>query len=81
MLTDGVARPSAAELRALDRELGEVLRLLARAIGDRPDRAALDVVTICAVRPPAAAGVDCPPKPPLAALRDRTAPRRSRWTP
>ncbi|NEK86002.1 TetR/AcrR family transcriptional regulator, partial [Blastococcus saxobsidens] len=54
VLTEDVAGPVAADLRALDRELGEVLRRLAAAIDDRAGRAALDVVTTCVVRLPAA---------------------------
>ncbi|RBY91463.1 TetR/AcrR family transcriptional regulator [Blastococcus sp. TBT05-19] len=54
VLTDGVAEPVASDLRALDQELGEVLRALARAVRDRAGRAAVDVVTTCVVRLPAA---------------------------
>jgi AcrR family transcriptional regulator len=54
VLTDDVAEPVATELRALDREVTDVLRALARAVRDRADRAALDVVTACVVRLPAA---------------------------
>jgi AcrR family transcriptional regulator len=54
VLTDEVTDPVAADLRALDRELGAVLRSLARTVSDRNDRAALDLVTTCVVRLPAA---------------------------
>ncbi|WP_167759024.1 TetR/AcrR family transcriptional regulator [Blastococcus sp. TF02A_35] len=54
ILAEGVAEPVAADLRALDRELAGVLRTLARATHGRADRAAVDVVTTCVVRLPAA---------------------------
>ena len=54
VLTDDVEATVAADLRALDRDLGEILRSLALAVRDRADRAALDVVTTCVVRLPAA---------------------------
>jgi AcrR family transcriptional regulator len=54
VLTDGVPEDVAAALRDLDRDLAAVLRRLARAVWDRTDRAAVDVVTTCVVRLPAA---------------------------
>ena len=54
VLTEGVAEPVATDLRVLDRELAEELRKLARAVYGQADRAALDVVTTCVVRLPAA---------------------------
>jgi AcrR family transcriptional regulator len=54
VLTADVAEPVAAELRALDRELGGILRSLALAVRDSADPAAVDVVTTCVVRLPAA---------------------------
>ncbi|WP_116450915.1 TetR/AcrR family transcriptional regulator [Blastococcus litoris] len=54
VLTDGVPEAVAADLRSLDRDLAAVLRRLARAVWDRTDRAAVDVVTTCVVRLPAA---------------------------
>jgi AcrR family transcriptional regulator len=54
LLTDGVPEAVAADLRALDRDLAAVLRRLARAVWDRTDRAAVDVVTTCVVRLPSA---------------------------
>jgi AcrR family transcriptional regulator len=54
VLTEAVAAPVAEGLRALDDELLATLRLLADAMWQRHDRAALDVVTTCVVRLPAA---------------------------
>ncbi|SFF58598.1 TetR/AcrR family transcriptional regulator [Blastococcus tunisiensis] len=54
LLTDGVPEAVVADLRGLDRDLAAVLRRLARAVWDRTDRAAVDVVTICVVQLPAA---------------------------
>jgi AcrR family transcriptional regulator len=54
VLIDGVPESVAADLRGLDRELAGILRRLARALWDRTDRAAVDVVTTCVVRLPAA---------------------------
>jgi AcrR family transcriptional regulator len=54
VLTADLPAPVAAELRALDGELMGMLRLLARSVWDRADRAAVDVVTTCVVRLPAA---------------------------
>jgi AcrR family transcriptional regulator len=69
VLTDGVPEAVAAELRSLDRDLATVLRRLARAVWDRTDRAAVDVVTTCVVRLPAALlfpGISAGRVPPLA---------------
>jgi AcrR family transcriptional regulator len=54
VLTDAVAAPVADELRALDATLAATLRRLALAVWDRGDAAAVDVVTVCVVRLPAA---------------------------
>ena len=54
VLTDAVAAPVADELRALDATLAATVRRLARAVWDRGDAAAVDVVTACVVRLPAA---------------------------
>jgi AcrR family transcriptional regulator len=54
VLTDGVPEAVAAELRGLDRDVAAILRRLARAVWDRTDRAAIDVVTTCVVRLPTA---------------------------
>src|SRR5688572_15670096 len=54
VLTDAVAAPVAEDLRALDATLAAILRRLARAVWDRGDAAAVDVVTVCVVRLPAA---------------------------
>jgi AcrR family transcriptional regulator len=54
VLTDAVAAPVAEDLRALDTTLAATLRRLARAVWDRGDAAAVDVVTVCVVRLPAA---------------------------
>jgi hypothetical protein len=54
LLVDGVPEPVAADLRGLDRELAGILRRLARAMWDRADLVAVDVVTTCVVRLPAA---------------------------
>jgi AcrR family transcriptional regulator len=54
VLTDGLPDAVAADLRALDRDLAAVLRRLARAVWDRGDRTAVDAVTTCVVRLPAA---------------------------
>ena len=54
LLTDAVAPPVAGDLRALDGTLAATLRRLARAVWDRGDAAAVDVVTVCVVRLPAA---------------------------
>jgi AcrR family transcriptional regulator len=54
VLTDAVAPAVAEDLRALDAALVDTLSLLARAVWDRADAAAVDVVTTCVVRLPAA---------------------------
>ena len=54
VLTDAVAPPVAEQLRALDAALADTLRLLARRVWNRSDAAAVDVVTTCVVRLPAA---------------------------
>jgi AcrR family transcriptional regulator len=54
VLTDAVAPPVADQLRTLDAALVDTLRLLARTVWDRGDAAAVDVVTTCVVRLPAA---------------------------
>jgi AcrR family transcriptional regulator len=54
LLTDAVAPAVADGLRALDAELVGTLQLLARAVWNRADAAAVDVVTSCVVRLPAA---------------------------
>ena len=54
LLTDGVAPAVADGLRALDAALVDTLRLLARVVWNRGDAAAVDVVTSCVVRLPAA---------------------------
>jgi AcrR family transcriptional regulator len=54
LLTDAVAPAVADGLRALDAALVDTLRLLARAVWDRGDAAAVDVITTCVVRLPAA---------------------------
>jgi AcrR family transcriptional regulator len=54
LLTDAVAPPVADGLRALDAALVDTLRLLARAVWNRGDAAAVDVITSCVVRLPAA---------------------------
>ena len=54
VLTDAVAPPVAEQLRALDAALADTLRLLARRVWNRRDAAAVDVVTTCVVRLPAA---------------------------
>jgi AcrR family transcriptional regulator len=54
VLTDDVAVPVVEGLRALDAELGTTLRVLADGLWQRTDAAALDVVTTCVVRLPAA---------------------------
>lgn len=54
VLTDAVAPVVADELRALDAALVDTLRVLARGVWDRGDRAAVDVITTCVVRLPAA---------------------------
>ena len=54
LLVDGVPEPVAADVRGLDRELAGILRRLARALWDRADPVAVDVVTTCVVRLPAA---------------------------
>jgi AcrR family transcriptional regulator len=54
VLTDGVPDAVAADLRGLDRDLAAILRRLAEAVWDRTDRVAVDVVTTCVVRLPAA---------------------------
>lgn len=54
LLTDAVAPAVATGLRALDTELVDTLRLLSRAVWNRADAAAVDVVTTCVVRLPAA---------------------------
>jgi hypothetical protein len=54
VLTDAVAPPVAGKLRALDAALVDTLRVLARAVWDRGDPAAVEVVTTCVVRLPAA---------------------------
>ena len=54
LLTDAVAPAVADGLRALDAALVDTLRLLARAVWNRGDAAAVDVVTTCVVRLPSA---------------------------
>jgi hypothetical protein len=54
VLTDAVAPPVADRLRALDAALVDTLRLLARGVWERADAVAVDVVTTCVVRLPAA---------------------------
>jgi AcrR family transcriptional regulator len=54
LLTDAVAPAVADGLRALDAALVDTLQLLARAVWNRADAAAVDVVTSCVVRLPAA---------------------------
>ncbi|SEO79865.1 TetR/AcrR family transcriptional regulator [Trujillonella endophytica] len=54
LLTDGLAPEVAADLRALDAQLLDLLRRLARAAWDRGDAAAVEVLTRCVVRLPAA---------------------------
>jgi AcrR family transcriptional regulator len=54
VLTDAVAPPVADQLRALDAALIDILQALARGVWDRDDAAAVDVVTTCVVRLPAA---------------------------
>jgi AcrR family transcriptional regulator len=54
LLTDAVADQVAGSLRALDGDLLHTLRLLAGAVFGRDDRLAVDVVTTCVVRLPAA---------------------------
>ena len=71
LLTDGIPDAVVADLRGLDRDLAAVLRRLARAVWDRTDRAAVDVVTTCVVRLPAALLF-----PDLRAGRMRALPRR-----
>lgn len=69
VLTDAVAEPVALELRSLDAALAGTLRTLARALWDRGDAAAVDVVTTCVVRLPAALlfpGIRAGRVPPLA---------------
>jgi hypothetical protein len=54
VLTDAVAPVVADRLRALDAELVDTLRVLARGVWGRGDAAAVDVITTCVVRFPAA---------------------------
>jgi AcrR family transcriptional regulator len=54
VLADAVAPPVADGLRALDAALVDTFRVLARGLWNRVDPAALDVVTTCVVRLPAA---------------------------
>ncbi|RBY89881.1 TetR/AcrR family transcriptional regulator [Blastococcus sp. TF02A-26] len=54
VLGDAVAPAVAVDLRALDAALAGTLRDLAQALWDRGDAAAVDVVTLCVVRLPAA---------------------------
>jgi AcrR family transcriptional regulator len=54
LLGEAVSAAVAADLRALDADLAGTLRDLARALWDRGDAAAVDVVTLCVVRLPAA---------------------------
>lgn len=54
VLTDAVAPRVADQLRALDAALVDTLRVLARGVWDRGDAAAVDVITTCVVRLPAA---------------------------
>ena len=54
VLTDGVVPAVADDLRALDAALVDTIRLLARAVWNRADGAAVDAVTTCVVRLPAA---------------------------
>jgi AcrR family transcriptional regulator len=54
VLTEGVPEALAADLRGLDERLVGTLGLLARAVWDRADPRAVDVVTTCVVRLPTA---------------------------
>jgi AcrR family transcriptional regulator len=54
VLTDAVAGPVAEELRALDTALVATLRRLARGVWGRGDAGAVEVITVCVVRLPAA---------------------------
>jgi AcrR family transcriptional regulator len=54
LLTDAVAASVAEDLRALDATLAATLRRLAGAVWERGDAAAVDAVTVCVVRLPAA---------------------------
>jgi AcrR family transcriptional regulator len=54
VLAAGVSEAVAADLGSLDGELVALLRRLAGAVWDRTDRPAVDVVTTCVVRLPAA---------------------------
>jgi AcrR family transcriptional regulator len=54
VLADAVAPEVADRLRALDAAVVDTLRFLARAVWDRGDAGAVDVVTTCVVRLPAA---------------------------
>ncbi|WP_369258386.1 helix-turn-helix domain-containing protein [Geodermatophilus amargosae] len=54
VLTDAVATPVAEGLRALDATLTATLRRLAQGCWERGDAAAVEVVTVCVVRLPAA---------------------------
>ena len=54
VLTAGLPDAVVSDLRGLDRDVAAILRRLARAVWERTDRAAVDVVTTCVVRLPAA---------------------------
>jgi len=54
VLTDAVTPAVADDLRTLDTTLVALLRELARAVWDRGDGAAVEVITVCVVRLPAA---------------------------
>jgi AcrR family transcriptional regulator len=54
VLTDAVAPEVADRLRGLDAALVDTLRTLSRALWERGDSAAVDLVTTCVVRLPAA---------------------------
>jgi AcrR family transcriptional regulator len=54
VLTDALPPAVADDLRALDATLVGTLRELARAVWDRGDGAAVEVITVCVVRLPAA---------------------------
>lgn len=54
LLTDAVAPAVAARLRGLDHALVDTLRLLSCSLWNRSDAAAVDAVTTCVVRLPAA---------------------------
>lgn len=54
LLDDAVAASVAADLRTLDASLASTLRRLAQAVYGREDPGAVDVITLCVVRLPAA---------------------------